>query len=210
MIVKVIFLILSSYLIGSIPTAYILAKILRGIDIRKFGSGNIGATNAFRVLGVAPGIFVLIFDLFKGFFPVAFLVNLLNSEYLLNTSFLRILSGLASVIGHNWTVFLGFKGGKGIATSLGVFLGLTLNIVDLRIVLGLTLFSWICIFLITGFVSLASILSSIILVVLVFFFQQPREIVILALILCLFIIIRHRPNIVRLLERKELRTKFFK
>jgi glycerol-3-phosphate acyltransferase PlsY len=209
-IVKVIFLILSSYLIGSIPTAYILAKILRGIDIRKFGSGNIGATNAFRVLGVAPGIFVLIFDLFKGFFPVAFLVNLLNSEYLLNTSFLRILSGLASVIGHNWTVFLGFKGGKGIATSLGVFLGLTLNIVDLRIVLGLTLFSWICIFLITGFVSLASILSSIILVVLVFFFQQPREIVILALILCLFIIIRHRPNIVRLLERKELRTKFFK
>lgn len=196
---KIFLLILLSYLIGSVPSAYILGKILRGIDIRKFGSGNVGATNAFRVLGIAPGVFVLIFDLSKGFFCVTYLVNFLN----LTTSLARVLAGLCCVSGHNWTVFLGFKGGKGIATTLGVLVGLAIKIENLGLVVGLVILTWLIVFFLTRIVSLASILSGITLPVYMILFKQSNILVLLSVILSGFILVRHRLNIKRLLCGKE-------
>ncbi len=200
---KILLLILFSYLIGSIPSAYILGRILKGIDIRKFGSGNVGATNAFRVLGVTPGVFVLIFDLSKGFFCVTYLVDFLN----LTTSLTRILTGLCCVSGHNWTVFLGFKGGKGIATTLGVLVGLAIKIENLEFVVGLVILTWLVIFFLTRIVSLASILSGIALPIYMVLFKQSNALVLLSVILSGFILIRHRLNIKRLLCGKELPFK---
>ncbi|MBU2257621.1 MAG: glycerol-3-phosphate acyltransferase, partial [Candidatus Omnitrophica bacterium] len=110
---------LVSYLIGSIPTAYIFAKVLKGIDIRKTGSGNVGATNAARILGKKTAIVILSLDILKGLLPVIFLGDLISPQVGLNQEVLRIMLGFSSIAGHNWTIFLGFRGGKGIATTLG-------------------------------------------------------------------------------------------
>ncbi|MFA5157048.1 MAG: glycerol-3-phosphate 1-O-acyltransferase PlsY [Candidatus Omnitrophota bacterium] len=191
--------ILISYLIGSIPTAYIFGRVLKGIDIRKFGSGNIGATNAFRVLGKGPGILVLILDALKGVAAVAFVGGYFSGE-LLWISF-----GLSCVVGHIWTVFLGFKGGKGMATTLGVLIGLALKIPGLRIVLGITLLVWLLTFIVSRIVSLASIVSVIALPVLALSFKQSVIVVSLSVVLSLLVILRHKPNIKRLSQGKESR-----
>ena len=128
----------SSYLIGSIPTAYLFVRFLKGADIRKVGSGNVGATNALRVLGKGPGVLVLLLDIFKGFAAVVFLGNyFVNKPGFLEGHNLLILMGLCCICGHNWTIFLQFKGGKGIATSFGVLLALSIQIHGLNIVMGL-------------------------------------------------------------------------
>src|SRR4026209_2673463 len=121
---------LGAYLLGSIPTGYLVAKA-RGIDIRKVGSGNIGATNVFRVLGKPAGIFVLMVDASKGFVACYFVGPLAYrwlAGPLANDSttheFLKITGGFLAILGHNYTCWLKFKGGKGIATSAGVILGL--------------------------------------------------------------------------------------
>ena len=124
-----------AYLIGSIPVAYIFGRVLKGIDIREHGSGNMGATNAFRVLGKGPGVIVLILDIVKGIIPVTLLANAFGLADPLSL----VIIAVAVVAGHNWPVFLGFKGGKGMATSLGVLIGLGLQLPGLRIVLGLSL-----------------------------------------------------------------------
>ncbi|MBU2222377.1 MAG: glycerol-3-phosphate acyltransferase, partial [Candidatus Omnitrophica bacterium] len=123
---------LVSYLIGSIPTAYIFAKVLKGIDIRKTGSGNVGATNAARILGKKTAIVILSLDILKGLLPVIFLGDLISPQVGLNQEVLRIMLGFSSIAGHNWTIFLGFRGGKGIATTLGVLLGLTVRLAGLK------------------------------------------------------------------------------
>ena len=105
-----------AYLIGSIPVAYIFGRVLKGLDIREHGSGNMGATNAFRVLGKGPGTMVLILDILKGIIPVTLLANVFG----LRDALSLVIISVAAVAGHNWTVFLGFKGGKGMATSLGI------------------------------------------------------------------------------------------
>ena len=142
-----------SYLIGSIPTAYLFGKITKNIDIRQHGSGNVGATNVFRVFGKGPGILVLVLDILKGVIAVALVPDILG----MTENFPRIFMSLAVVCGHNWTCFLQFKGGKGIATSLGVLIGLTIRIAVIRPVLLLTVLTWVISFLISGFVSLSSI-----------------------------------------------------
>lgn len=109
----IIITICASYLLGSIPTAYIFGRLLKGIDIRDFGSGNVGATNALRVLGKPVGITVLIIDILKGVLAVALLGNLLSAKVsFLPPEILRVMSGLCAIAGHNWTIFLNFKGGK--------------------------------------------------------------------------------------------------
>src|SRR5208283_5469804 len=105
---------LLAYLIGSIPVAYIFGRLLKGLDIREHGSGNMGATNAFRVLGRGPGVMVLMLDIIKGVIPVTLRVNVFGQSDGLSL----VIISLAAVAGHNWTVFLGFRGGKGMATSL--------------------------------------------------------------------------------------------
>ena len=102
-----------SYLIGSIPTAYLFGRVLKGIDIRKIGSGNVGATNAMRALGKGPGITVLLLDILKGFIVVVFLGDYFaNKPIFFQVQNLRIFMGLCCICGHNWTIFLQFKGGK--------------------------------------------------------------------------------------------------
>ena len=126
-IVNFIVIAVLSYLIGSIPTAFIFGKALKGIDIRAHGSGNVGATNAFRILGKYPGTAVLIIDMLKGVLPVVFLAGWLKPG--VEGS---IVAAIATVCGHNWTCFLNFKGGKGVATSAGVLIGLTIALPEVR------------------------------------------------------------------------------
>lgn len=120
----VIIIILSAYIAGSFPTAIIAGKILRGIDIRKHGSGNAGATNVFRVLGPAPGVFVLLFDIFKGFAATMWISQILIDPVILDSGMLKIIAGCAAIAGHIWTVFAGFRGGKGVGTAAGMLLAL--------------------------------------------------------------------------------------
>ena len=197
---------LVSYLLGSIPTGYLFGRILKGIDIRKVGSGNVGATNAMRALGRGPGITVLLLDILKGFIAVVFLGNFFASKpVLLQEQNLRIIIGLCCICGHNWTVFLQFKGGKGIATSFGVLLGLSLRIPGLNIVIGLIILFWLVVFIVSRIVSLASICASLALPVLCFLFKQPIPIVLVSFLLCIFVILRHKTNLVRLFQGKEPR-----
>ncbi|MHB8155248.1 MAG: glycerol-3-phosphate 1-O-acyltransferase PlsY [Candidatus Omnitrophota bacterium] len=195
---------LASYLLGSIPTAYLFGKALKGIDIRKVGSGNVGATNALRVLGKSAGITVLLLDILKGLIAVTFLANF----FVFKTVFgqeqnLRIFMGLCCICGHNWTIFLQFKGGKGIATSFGVLLGLAMKVPGLNIVVGLIILSWFLVFFSFRMVSLASIIAALTLPIFCFLFKQPFLLIGLGLFLCIFVIIRHKANLIRIFQGKE-------
>lgn len=188
-----------SYLIGSIPTAYLFGRIAKGIDIRQHGSGNVGATNVFRVLGKGPGIIVLIIDIVKGILPLTLVGNLFVVESVAG----RVLLGVAAVVGHNWTVFLNFKGGKGIATSLGVLIGLTIQFPTLRPVLLACILVWLVVFLASAYVSLASIVAAVVLPVAMGLTGQPIELIVLGIVFCIFVVLRHRPNIKRLMAGDE-------
>lgn len=199
--------IIISYLVGSIPTAYIFGRLLKGVDIRKFGSGNVGATNAMRLLGKPAGISVLILDILKGLVIVILLGNIAiaKTHTGITDSTLRIVLGLSVISGHNWTIFLNFKGGKGIATTLGVMLGLAATVPGLKITLGLTILTWLIVFLIARIVSVASIISGIAVPIYMVVFAQTRPLLWLGIILAGFILIRHRSNIQRFLQGKEPR-----
>ncbi|MDD5098014.1 MAG: glycerol-3-phosphate 1-O-acyltransferase PlsY [Candidatus Omnitrophica bacterium] len=200
---------LASYLLGSIPTAYIFGRRLLGIDIRKSGSGNVGATNALRVLGKGPGIAVLIIDIFKGLIVVSFLGDYFADKAILGqVQNLRIIMGLCCICGHNWTVFLQFKGGKGIATSLGVLLGLALRITGLNIVIALLVIAWFIVFFLSRMVSLASIIAALALPALCLIFKQSNFMILVATLLCVFVIIRHKANLARILAGREPRLYF--
>jgi glycerol-3-phosphate acyltransferase PlsY len=192
-----------SYVLGAVPTAYIFGRTLKGIDIREHGSGNVGATNTFRVLGTWPGIVVLILDILKGVAALT-VVPYVTGVY----SIVGLIAfGLTAVAGHNWTIFLNFKGGKGIAASLGVLIGLAIQVSPIRPVLWITILVWLLSFLVFGFVSLSSILAAIALPVLMLATQQVPELIILGFIICLFVVFRHKSNIQRLREGKESRVK---
>ena len=193
---------ISAYLIGSIPTAYILGRLIKGIDIRRFGSGNIGATNTFRVMGKAPGLVVLAIDILKGFICVSYIADLfLYISPAARPELYKVLVGLATITGHNWTVFLKFKGGKGVATSAGVVIGLIPKIFWF----GFSV--WLIVFALTGFVSLASIIASVSIPVFTLIFGEPTEIIVFMSLLCLAIVYKHRSNIQRLKSGEEKRIK---
>jgi glycerol-3-phosphate acyltransferase PlsY len=180
-----------------------------GIDIRKSGSGNVGATNALRVLGKGPGIAVLIIDIFKGLIVVSFLGDYFADKAILGqVQNLRIIMGLCCICGHNWTIFLQFKGGKGIATSLGVLLGLALRITGLNIVITLLVIAWFIVFFLSRMVSLASIIAALALPVLCLIFKQSNFMILVATLLCVFVIIRHKANLARILAGREPRLYF--
>ena len=195
-----------AYLIGSIPVAYIFGRVLKGIDIREHGSGNMGATNAFRVLGKGPGMVVLILDIIKGIIPV----TLVSNAFGLGDALSLVIIAVAAVAGHNWTVFLGFKGGKGMATSLGVLIGLAIQFQGLRIILLWVTMTWLAIFLLSGFVSLASIAAAVVFPILMVVRLESLPLIIMSIVLCIFIVFRHRANIKRLARGQESRVSFFK
>ncbi len=202
--------IIISYLVGSIPTAYIFGRLIKGVDIRKFGSGNVGATNALRLLGTGWGITVLILDIVKGILPVIFLPAILNSKVGITPDIFCILIGISCICGHNWTVFLKFKGGKGVATTLGVLIGLSAEISGLKIILGLVVLIWLTTFISSRIISLSSIIAAASFPLLALLFKQSYPVIFSGLLLSVFIIIRHKPNIIRLLEGKESRLSFKK
>ncbi len=192
-----ILLLALTYLIGSVPTGYLMGKTFFGLDIRKSGSGNIGATNALRQMGVKAGVIVLILDMLKGCLAV------LLARYLFPGDLLIIsLAALIVIMGHVYTVFLGFKGGKGVATAAGVFLILS----PLPFLISILCF--IALVFIWRYVSLASMLAA-----LVFYTLNMIEVccrgseympkAALVTFIVLVIIIKHRTNIGRLLEGKE-------
>jgi len=189
---------ISSYLLGSIPTGYIFGKMLKGIDIREHGSGNVGATNVFRVVGKVPGIIVLFLDALKGFAAVALAAGFFyHPSSPINIEWFSIASGLTAVAGHIWTIFLKFKGGKGVATGLGALIAF------MHQVAFACLGVWIIVFSITRIVSIASITASLSLPVFAWVFNRPIELKILSVILCIISIYKHIPNIKRLLKGEE-------
>lgn len=195
-----------SYLVGSIPTAYILGRLIKHKDLRQFGSHNVGATNAFRVLGKGIGIAVLFIDIIKGIIPVVMI-----SDYIILKNnapcgeIIRVILGVAGACGHNWTVFLNFKGGKGVAVTFGVLIGLVIKYSSLRMVFVCVLGAWVISFVISRMVSFASILSSLVFPVCMLLFKQQRVFLIMSIVLSVFIIYRHKPNIKRILAGKEPR-----
>jgi len=196
--------VLIAYLIGSIPTAYIFGRLVKGIDIRQFGSGNVGATNTFRVIGRLPGLVVLLIDMLKGFICATYIADaFLFVSPAPRPEFYRVITGLAAIAGHNWTLFLKFKGGKGVATSAGVVIGLIPKIFWLGFLI------WAVVFSVTGYVSLASILASICIPLFTLVFGKPTEIIVVMSLLCIIIIYRHRSNIRRLKDGEEKRVKLF-
>ncbi|MFW6148485.1 MAG: glycerol-3-phosphate 1-O-acyltransferase PlsY [Atribacterota bacterium] len=192
--VEYILLFLTSYLIGSIPFGYLVGKYGKGIDIRDYGSGNIGVANCYRVMGSKYAIMVLIGDCLKGIFPVL-ITRWLTTEQI---SF-YLLVGLFAIIGHNWSIFLKFKGGKGIATTYGVVLAFYPYIAIISALI------WGAIVLKTKFAALGSIASVSFMLVLSFLFKTPLEFKIFTILIIIFAIIRHHVNIIRLLKKKENR-----
>jgi glycerol-3-phosphate acyltransferase PlsY len=164
-----------------------------------------------RVLGKGPGITVLILDTLKGYVAVVFLGNIIapNLASISDTA-VRILLGLSVVLGHNWTVFLKFKGGKGMATTLGVLAGLALKVTGLKLIFALVILTWLAVFMITRIVSLASILAGISLPILVALFKESAILRFTSIILALFILLRHKSNLKRLFQGKEPRLNFKK
>lgn len=197
-----IFLIcLFAYIIGSLPFGYIIGKIIKGIDIRDFGSGNIGATNTARVLGKKWGILVFFLDFFKGFIS-PFLVSLVVKEKL---PVYYILVSLSAIAGHNWSLFLKFRGGKGVATSVGVIAGLSWIYPTLTISFSLAFALWLAMFFAFRYVSLASLIAGASFFGATLFLKVPYEIKFFSFLVFLFILIRHKKNIKNLISEKELR-----
>lgn len=179
-----------AYLCGSISTGVILAR-QAGVDIRRTGSGNIGATNVARTAGGKAGILTLLGDMAKGFLPVVIVRFLGFSEVTLAGV------ALAAFLGHLYPVFLKFSGGKGVATALGVFLGLTPQAMIVPLVLFLVTFIW------SRIVSLASMVAAVITPVVVFLWPYPKTYVFSCLAVSILILVRHRENIQRLLRGEE-------
>jgi glycerol-3-phosphate acyltransferase PlsY len=195
---------LIAYLLGSIPTGFLVAKA-RGVDIRTVGSGNIGATNAFRVLGKGFGIFVLLTDALKGY--VAVLVGALVIFQLLPYApleYLRITAAIAAILGHNFTCWLNFKGGKGVATSAGVLIAL----VPLALVIVLSIF--IILFVTTRYVSIGSIAAAFALPFATWFTQHNVGLTAVMAAIGGLAILKHRKNIQRLMNGTENRIQFKK
>jgi glycerol-3-phosphate acyltransferase PlsY len=205
-IIKLLLGIISSYLLGSIPMAYIFGKITKGIDLRQHGSGNLGATNAFRILGRGTGAIVLVLDILKGTLAVLFAKYIFyQSSAQISENLFLCLCAITVVSGHNWTIFMGFRGGKGIATSLGALIAFAIIIDSFAWVVVSIISLWLIIFIPTGLVSLASVICSICLPIFAIFLHLPKEIIVFLLILCTFSIIKHKPNIYRMLQKKEHR-----
>jgi acyl phosphate:glycerol-3-phosphate acyltransferase len=203
LIVGYIVAVIAAYLLGSIPTGFLVAKA-RGIDIRTVGSGNIGATNVLRTLGKPAGIGVLVADALKGWLAVAVAVRLICGWFVSGADpstrgWFALCAGIAAILGHNYTCWLNFKGGKGIATSAGVLVALVPW--SLLIILGV----WIVVFAVSRYVSLASICAAFVLPFAAWLTGEGVTIVIVTAALAALAIYKHKANISRLMNGTENR-----
>ncbi len=187
-------IILVSYFLGAIPFAYIMTRLITGKDVRSYGSGNVGATNAARMLGFKYGVLVAILDVLKGILAVTIAKTLLPIDA---PTYYLLLAALTVIIGHNWSVFLKFSGGKGVATTFGVILSLY------PLVFLIFLLIWISLVLITRYVSLASIVSAMIVPVIVYLRTANIYHLLFTLLFAALIVFRHSSNIKRLIKGNE-------
>lgn len=209
---NLIFIVLLSYLVGSIPTSIIISKLARGIDIREHGSGNAGGSNVFRVLGWKYGLTVILLDTLKGAIAVIFVARLYlgnfpfpNATPFDDFTLVQIVAGIFAVLGHIWTIFAGFKGGKGIATGLGILI--TIITVDMLLALGI----FLLVVSLSRYISLGSISAAIsipfILIVRENIFGVNivgyHTILPFSILLALLILYTHRANISRLIKGVE-------
>jgi glycerol-3-phosphate acyltransferase PlsY len=185
----------ASYLLGAIPTSYLAARVFRGIDLRKVGSGNLGATNLYRTLGARFAIPVGVFDMAKGAIPVMVLAPLASSS-----RYFAMLCGIVAVAGHVFSVFVRFRGGKGVATASGVMLGLTPWAVLVSLVI------WLLVVRVSGYVSLGSMIAALALPVAAWLLHPgQRDLIWIQVLVALAIVWLHRANIQRLLAGTENR-----
>lgn len=187
---------LASYFLGAIPTSHLVSRTFAKIDLREHGSGNLGATNLYRVLGWKYAIPVALFDIAKGAIPV-----LLFAPQVSDSELFALACGVAAILGHVFSVFVGFKGGKGVATAAGVMLALT----PLALAVAATV--WALVVLLTGYVSLGSIAAAVVLPLAVYFLENPRtpELLWIDTLVAAGVIVLHRRNIQRLLKGTENR-----
>jgi glycerol-3-phosphate acyltransferase PlsY len=187
---------LASYLLGAIPTSYLLSRFFAGIDLRQHGSGNLGATNLYRVLGWKYAIPAALVDIGKGFVPVVFFAPRVSDSQLF-----ALACGAAAIVGHVFSIFVGFKGGKGVATAAGVMLGLA------PLALAVSAVVWAVLVRLTGYVSLGSIVAAAVLPLAVYTLEDSGTpaLVWIATGIAAAVIILHRRNIQRLLKGTENR-----
>lgn len=201
----IIFVLILAYLIGSIPTSIIVGRVLKGIDIRKYGSGNAGGTNVFRVLGWKPGLFVMLVDVFKGFVATFWVARLAFDATTAAPELVQILMGLSAIIGHIWTIFAGFRGGKGVGTAAGMLLALY----PLALLICLAVFA--AVLFTSRIVSLSSMIASVTLPVVLTLFKYLMHIDVapalyyFSFLAAALIVFTHRSNIKRLLQGTENR-----
>ena len=202
-----IVLITISYLTGSTPTSIIVGRITKGIDIREHGSGNAGGTNVFRVLGWKPALIVVIVDVFKGWLPAAiFAPAFYYAQIIPDLGVVQILCGFSAVLGHTYTVFAGLKGGKGVGTLGGMLIALFPTAFPFCLAVA------VITIMLTGYVSLASILASVSLPIFLFVLPPflganpaPLSLMVFSLLIPWFITFTHRSNIQRLRSGEENR-----
>jgi glycerol-3-phosphate acyltransferase PlsY len=187
---------LASYLLGAIPTSHLVSRTFAKIDLRQHGSGNLGATNLYRVLGWKYAVPVALFDIAKGTVPVLYFAPQVSSSDLF-----ALACGVAAILGHVFSAFVQFNGGKGVATAAGVMLGMT------PMALGVAAAVWGLVLLLTGYVSLASIAAAAVLPPAVYLLEEPRrpELFWVVVAVALGVIVLHRRNIQRLLNGTENR-----
>lgn len=190
-----IIVIFLSYVIGSIPSGLILGKTLWHVDLRQHGSKNIGATNAWRTLGKLPGFIVFVSDLLKGMLGVYLGMMLVGS------STAMIIGGIMAIVGHSLSLFLKFKGGKGVATGLGVLIMLMPS------VSAIVFLVWLIVVLISKYVSLGSIIAAVLVPVCAFIMGLSFDFVVFGIVAAVFVIYRHKSNIIRLMNGTENKIK---
>ena len=194
-----LFLISIVYFFGSIPFAYILPKIFRLGDIRKLGSGNVGATNVLRAGNKLLAIIVLAFDIIKGFAPLFILKNYYHNEL---SEIIILFIGSAAILGHIFPIWLKFKGGKGVATYIGFLFAI-------NYIFGIIfIITWLLIAFLKKYSSLASITSLVLLPLFVMLFSYEKQIIYLLILINLIIISKHYSNIYRLINKSETKIKF--
>ncbi len=180
---------------GSVPSGLWLVQAFHGIDIRNYGSKNIGTTNVFRTVGPKTAVLVLIADAFKGILAVGIM------SYLFHNPLLDVITALGALLGHNYSLFLGFKGGKGVATALGLLIFMMPKVAVAS--LGI----WLVCVLLTRFVSLGSIMAAIFTPPLAWYLGYPSAYVIFSVVAAFFVVLRHKENIHRLLTGTESKIK---
>ena len=206
--------IIAAYLFGAFPTAYVIHRIRKGDDIRKYGSGNAGGTNVARTLGTGYGVLTIIVDVIKGFIPILVLYFIYPHIYPQDKNLILLsIVSIAVILGHDFPVYIKFKGGKGIATSLGGVIGIsTLPFINnpmwLRILPFIIIFgTWAVIFAVFRIVSLASLIAAVTVPILFYFIGYTWPMVIAAFLLCALTFVTHRENIKRLINKKEKKLK---